>query len=209
MWWIHWIPAVIPRLFPQFLWHHSRNEKVVYLTFDDGPVPGATDFVLAQLEQRNMKATFFMVGENVDKNPKLAQQVIQKGHQIGNHTQHHLHGFKVTTADYLENTELCQETIKLHLGIYPTLFRPPYGQIKPSQWSKLGKDFTIVMWDVLSGDFDLKQSAETCLKETCKHTKNGSIVIFHDQQNTAKVIKQVLPDYLDFISAEGYTTKTL
>lgn len=209
MWWIHKIPPVVPMIFTQFLWHHSRDERVVYLTFDDGPVPGVTDFVLSQLEQRNMKATFFMVGENVGKNPKLAQRVLENGHQIGNHTQHHINGFKCTTSAYVNNAAQCQDTFKKYLGVTPTLFRPPYGQIKPSQWTKLRKDFTLVMWDVLSGDFDMNQAAEICLKKTSKHTQNGSIVIFHDQQKTARIIKEVLPDYLDFILAEGYITKTL
>lgn len=209
MWWRHQVPPFIPKIFPQFLWRHNSNQKVVYLTFDDGPVPGATDFILSQLEKWNQKATFFMVGENVNKHPQLARSVLEGGHQIGNHTQNHLNGFRVSTEDYLKNVTQGQETFLRHLGMVPTLFRPPYGQIKPSQWRKLQEDFTLVMWDVLSGDFDQNQSAKTCFQKTCNYTRNGSIVIFHDQQKTMKVMREVLSSYLDFISSEGYITKTL
>src|SRR5690606_23599356 len=150
----HHIPRPVQLLFPQFVWHKSRKERVVYLTFDDGPVPEVTDFVLEELDQRGMKATFFMVGQNIDKHPDTAWKVKNQGHQIGNHTYNHLNGFHFSTREYLANFSKCQSTLDEVLGIRSQLFRAPYGRIKRGQGLGILQTHQIFMWDVIPGDFD-------------------------------------------------------
>lgn len=207
--WMHHVPSLIPKVFDKFIWNKSRDEKTIYLTFDDGPVPGITDFVLNELAKRKMKATFFMVGANVEKNPNLAKEVLQLGNGIGNHTFNHLDGYRNPDALYLENIEKCQKTLQDILGINPFHFRPPYGKISKSQSKLVLERYQIIMWDVLSGDYDPDQSPEKCLSKTMQYSKNGSIVLFHDQQKTERVVKKVLPDYLDFIKDRGFQTGIL
>lgn len=207
--WLHHIPAIIPKIFPNILWHKERDAPKVYLTFDDGPVPGITDFVVEELEKRGMKATFFMVGDNIRKHPELAKKVMESGNGIGNHTQHHVKGFDLSCEEYLKEVSLCQSQIDMTLGVKPQLFRPPYGQLTNKQLKSLLPDFQVVMWDVLSGDFDKKQSAEVCLEKTKKHTQNGSIIVFHDQQKTTQIVQEVLPPYLDYLVMKGFETALL
>lgn len=206
---LHHIPTPIQLLFPYFVWHKSRKEKSVYLTFDDGPVPCVTDFVLEELAKRQMKATFFMVGENLLKYREIALQVKQQGHQIGNHTQNHINGYQCDTEEYLGNFTQCQTTIQEVLEIRPHLFRAPYGRIKKPQREKISQTHQIIMWDVLTGDFDRKHSAGCCLAKAIKHTQNGSIILFHDQKKTEKILFDMLPDFLDFIQENGYQTGLL
>lgn len=206
---IHHVPSVVPRLFTDFVWHKDRTQNTVYLTFDDGPVPGVTDYVLEQLEQRNQLATFFMVGENVTKNPELAKTVQAAGHGIGNHTYHHLNGYHTATLQYYQDVFKCQRTIEDSLGVSTSFFRPPYGRISKKQIKLLKNHFRIVLWDVLSGDYDSTQSSEKCLYKTRKYTRNGSIIVFHDQLKTQQMLKTVLPKYLDFLLLQGYKTGIL
>ncbi|MDO9551900.1 polysaccharide deacetylase family protein [Rhodonellum sp.] len=206
---IHHVPSIISSLLPQLIWNKDRQERKVYLTFDDGPVPGVTDYVLEMLDKRKMKATFFMVGDNIRKNPMLAKEVLTCGHKVGNHTYHHLNGFQTKEAVYLQDIEKCQETIGEHLGIFTDLFRPPYGRMTRNQHKKVNSTHQVIMWDVLSGDFDLNQPAEKCLQKTIKYTKNGSIVVFHDQVKTKGILKRVLNPYLDFVSDNGFETGLL
>ncbi|AGA76380.1 polysaccharide deacetylase family protein [Echinicola vietnamensis] len=196
---VHHVPKIVKWIFPKLTWNRSRQSPTIYLTFDDGPVPGVTDFVLDELAKWQIKATFFCVGDNVRKHPDLAKRIIKEGHQIGNHTYHHLNGSKTENVHYYQNVGKCSDTIFEVTGNYPTLFRPPYGRIKGKQAAFLGNDYEVVMWDVLSGDYDQGQSPETCLQKTIQYTQNGSIVLFHDQQKTAEVIKKVLPEYLRFV----------
>lgn len=207
--WIHHVPALIPRMFSQFVWNKERSENKIYLTFDDGPVSGVTDYVLDELAKRNMNATFFMVGDNIQKNHQLAQEVFQSGNGIGNHTMHHVNGFKTSYEVYLEEIDNCQLQIQETLSISSRLFRPPYGKITKKQFKSVVADYDVIMWDVLSGDFDATQSAEECLKKSIKYSRNGSIVVFHDQQKTKEMIKRVLPDYLDFLNDSGLETALL
>ena len=206
---IHFVPKLVKWFFPRFTWNRSRTEKKIYLTFDDGPVPGISDFVLDELDKRGLKATFFVVGDNVKKYPHIALRVIKEGHQLGNHTFNHLRGSSIDDRVYLDNAKKCSEAIEELTGKKPHLFRPPYGRIRKSQIKALSADYEIIMWDVLSGDFIESQPAETCLSKTKKYTKSGSIVLFHDQEKTENIIKAVLPRYLDFIQAEGYETALL
>lgn len=206
---MHHVPSLIPRLFSQLVWNKDRSENKIYLTFDDGPVPGVTDFVLDELAKRDMRATFFMVGDNIHKNQNLAQEVLQSGNGIGNHTMHHVNGFKTSYASYLKEIQACQYQIQETLSFQNRLFRPPYGKITKKQFNSIVADYDVIMWDVLTGDFDASQSPEQCLKKSIKYSRNGSIVVFHDQQKTKDMIKRVLPDYLEFLKDSGLETALL
>jgi peptidoglycan-N-acetylglucosamine deacetylase len=206
---IHHIPSLVPKIFSKMIWHMERNTPKVYLTFDDGPVPGITDFVLDELGKREMRATFFMVGDNIRKHPDLARQVVECGHSVGNHTQHHVKGFVLSCEDYLQEVASCQSQFQETMGISPRIFRPPYGQLTHGQLKPLLPDFQVYMWDVLSGDFDRDQTAEVCLAKTKKYTQNGSIIVFHDQQKTKEIIREVLPPFLDYLDLMEFETALL
>lgn len=178
----------------------------MHLTFDDGPVPGCTSFVLEELEKRDMKATFFMVGDNVRKHGNLAREVLAGGHQIGNHTYHHIKGSEVDTTAYLQEVKACQETIEESLSYSPSLFRPPYGRMKRIQAKIIRRTYTIVMWEVLSGDFVRKVDPKKAIEKTMDYTRSGSIVLFHDQEKTLGFLKKCLPVYLDYIGDKGLKT---
>ena len=205
----HHVPSWIQLFFPRYVWHKNRQEKTIYLTFDDGPVPGVTDFVLEELAQRGMKATFLMVGDNIVKHTDLARRVKNQGHQIGNHTHNHLNGRLYSTKDYLLNVEECQSTITKLLDSPSKLFRPPYGRMKVEQVKAVAKSHQIIMWDVVSGDYDPSQNADRCVAKIKQYTRNGSIILFHDQKKTEKILIKVLPPFLDFIQAQGYRAALL
>lgn len=206
---VHHVPRLVKWMFPNFTWNKSRDKKKIYLTFDDGPVPGVTDFVLDELGCRGIKATFFVVGDNVRKYSRLAKRLVQEGHQIGNHTYNHLKGSATDNVTYWSNLQKCTEVVEEVTGVKPYLFRPPYGRIKKKQAEEISQKYEIIMWDVLSGDYVQGQSAETCLSKTIRYTRNGAIILFHDQKKTEKIIKTVLPKYLDYIQREGYETVLL
>ncbi|MCH7409164.1 polysaccharide deacetylase family protein [Belliella sp. DSM 111904] len=206
---IHHVPSIIPRLFKGFTWNKSRDVNKIYLTFDDGPVPGVTDYVLDMLKSFEMKATFFMVGDNIRKYPQLAQRVLNEGHAVGNHTFHHLNGFKTKDELYLADIQKCHEIISSILGIDVRCFRPPYGRLKKSQYEKIKSEMELVMWDVLSGDYDKDQSSDTCLVKTKKYTRNGSVIVFHDQPKAFPILQQVLGPYLEFVKQNHFQTDTL
>lgn len=205
----HTVPVLVQRLFPKRLWKKSAGENTVYLTFDDGPVPGVTDYVLEELTKRNQKATFFVVGDNVRKYPDLSQEIVNEGHAVGNHTFNHLNGWKTEKAVYLENIERCDKTLEDILGVRPKLFRPPYGLVKSSQAVEISKSHQIVMWNMLSGDYDQRITPDTVLKKSIQHTKACSIVVFHDQLKTKQILPKILPYYLDFIQEKGWKTGVL
>jgi peptidoglycan/xylan/chitin deacetylase (PgdA/CDA1 family) len=197
--WLQW-------LYPSVLWHKSREEKSVYISFDDGPIPVVTPFVLNTLNRFNAKATFFCIGDNIAKNPEIFQQVIDEGHAIGNHTFNHLNGWKSADEEYLTNIRQAQELTGTNL------FRPPYGRIKKSQIKKLKSAFPgtqIIMWDVLSGDFDSTIGAQTCINNVLKHAKNGSIIVFHDSLKAFPRLEKALPVVLEELSAKGYSFRAL
>lgn len=205
----HGVPRLIQRLFPNRVWENDTESQSVFLTFDDGPVPGVTDFVLKELDKRGQKATFFMVGDNVRKNPNLAREVIQAGHQVGNHTYNHLNGWKTDTATYLSNFEKAEKTIEDVLAQKTENFRPPYGLITSTQASSIRATHQVVMWSVLSGDYREGILPKKVIEQSCERTRKGSVVVFHDQEKTAEILPKVLTDYLDFLLHEGYQTQLL
>lgn len=205
----HTVPWVIQRLFPQRIWSKNSEGNQVFLTFDDGPVPGVTDFVLQELSKRAMKATFFMVGDNVRKHSSLAKEVLSQGHQIANHTFHHLNGWKTKREKYVQDFLACNQIIEDQLGVQTKLFRPPYGLMTSAEAKEISKTHSIVMWNMLSGDYDLKLDAKEVLRKSIENTGPGSIVLFHDQQKTSSVLPKILPTYLDKLLDKGWTTATL
>lgn len=196
-------PYALQKLYSKALWRAPVNEKIIYLTFDDGPVPEITSWVLDVLEQKKIKATFFCVGNNVDKHPDLFKEILNKGHAVGNHTYNHLNGWNTHTPSYIKNTLKCSEVVQ------SSLFRPPYGRIKKSQLRLLNTRFKIVMWDVLSGDFDATLSPEQCLLNCKKYTRTGSIVVFHDSVKAWKSLVHTLPAYIDYCLENGFKFEML
>ncbi|SHN13053.1 Peptidoglycan/xylan/chitin deacetylase, PgdA/CDA1 family [Cyclobacterium lianum] len=203
------VPHIAQRMFSEFTWHKDRGQKAIYLTFDDGPVSGVTEFILQELESRNMKATFFMVGNNIQKTGDLARRVHENGHAIGNHTFHHLNGAKTETSRYLVDISRCQQEILDSTGVDSRLFRPPYGRITCSQKKNVQAQHEIVLWDLISWDFRKEMSPSVSLQQLIRKSANGSIVLFHDQKKTESFLRRMLPGYLDFLADAGYQAKPL
>ena len=205
-------PRILDKFFSKYTWRFSSDRKELFLTFDDGPTPKITSFVLDQLKRHKAKATFFCIGKNIEKNPALFQRILEEKHTIGNHTQQHLNGWKNNTEAYIDDFLKCEHTIS-NLVKKPQesrLFRPPYGKIKKSQATKiLKKKYTIIMWDVLSADFDTSISKEKCLKNVLKNTKNGSIIVFHDSVKASEKVQYALPKVLEYFSKKGYLFKAI
>lgn len=191
---------LLKKLYPSFTWDKPTTEKILYLTFDDGPVPYLTEWVLDTLNQYQAKATFFCVGDNIRKHPHIFEKVKKQGHSVGNHTFNHLNGWKTSLEFYIENINLCQQ----FTGTDTNLFRPPYGKITRKQAANVLKSHQIIMWDVLSGDFDQKLSPTDCLKKLIQHSKKGSIITFHDNVKAQKNLQYVLPEYLAYFALQGY-----
>ncbi|SHF75103.1 Peptidoglycan/xylan/chitin deacetylase, PgdA/CDA1 family [Salegentibacter echinorum] len=232
-------PSILKKLYPERI-TRLNTPKTLYLTFDDGPIPEITPWVLRQLKEYKAKATFFCIGDNIRKHKDIFNQVIEQGHRIGNHSFNHLNGWKTNTDFYVENVLKAEEAIIENraqkkekreksqdsrskkpnpqlatCNSQPAtqnskLFRPPYGKIKNSQAAKLvNLNYTIVMWDVLSGDFDKTITAEKCFNNVIKHTKEGSTIVFHDSQKASKNLKAVLPEVLEFYTKKGFQFETL
>ena len=204
------MPSFVPRLYPERIWAFSRESNSVYLTFDDGPIPGITPWVLDELKKHQAKATFFCIGENVGKHPEIFKRISAEGHAVGNHTYNHLNGWKTETSEYIENVLKCEESLKSNSDpdVYPDsklLFRPPYGRIKSSQAKLLqNKGYKIVMWEIISYDFDAGISEEECLQNVLGKIRPGSVVVFHDSLKAEKNLRYVLPKVLDYIGKKGW-----
>jgi len=200
-------PFWLRAFYPSCTWKMPGTEKVIYLSFDDGPHLDATPFVLAELKKYNAKASFFCIGKNVAAHQNLYAQIIQEGHTVGNHTYDHVNGWKTDTSHYIQNIELAGELI------HSNLFRPPYGRITQSQIKKIKADKNlpqkIIMWDVLSGDFDLTLSPAACTNNIIKNTSSGSIVVFHDSAKAFERLKIALPTILAHFTALGYTFEAI
>lgn len=226
---IHRTPFFVPWLYPSLKWRIPSQEKTLYLTFDDGPVPGPTEFALHTLGIFDAKATFFCIGDNVKKHPRVFEKVVEDGHAIGNHTFNHLNGWKTETEKYIGNVRQCEEIIKAESenlkvqGLPHTLastteitdapmsnalFRPPYGRITRKQ-IKVLSNYTIVMWDVLSMDYNKYLSPESCLRNTINACRSGSIVVFHDSYKAERNMTYVLPRLMEHFVEAGYTFKSI
>jgi peptidoglycan-N-acetylglucosamine deacetylase len=229
------IPAILPWMFPKLLWRVQTEAKEIYLTFDDGPVPGPTEFVLDALKKYNAKATFFCIGDNIQKHSAIFKRTVEEGHAIGNHTFNHIKGWGTSTEKYVANVELCAVEINnqflvsgyqlpvsslqpptsyplpltSHLLPLTNLFRPPYGRIRTKQISALIDRYQIVMWDVLTSDYSQSLSPEKCLAGSIKATRAGSIIVFHDSLKAEKNMTYALPRYLNHFKEQGYTFSTL
>lgn len=198
------IPAWFSDRFTSFLWHKDREQPTIYLTFDDGPTPDVTTFVMDLLDSYNFKATFFCIGKCVRNNPDIYNTILAKGHAVGNHTNNHLNSWRVTRRHYLKNVDKAARVIT------SKLFRPPYGKISPGKYKQLlQKDYTIVLWDVLSGDFDNNRNAQSILENVCQNTQPGSIIVFHDSVKCFSKLKEVLPKYFEFLKSKGLCSKAL
>ncbi len=191
-----WLRAIFPQ---GLIWQVPTSRKEVFLTFDDGPVPEVTPLVLEILNKYNVKATFFCVGENVQKYPDIYDLLIKDGHATGNHTFHHAKAWKTDYNSYLSEVEQCKELVN------SSLFRPPHGQINRKIARKLRADYKIIMWSTLTGDYDKKVTGERCLKNAIKHTGPGAIIVFHDSIKARERMEYALPLYIEHCLKQGYS----
>lgn len=204
MLWYQSIPSFLKKMFPQLIWEIPSTESpVVYLTFDDGPHPEISIWVANELEKRGLKGSFFCVGDNVRKYPETFQEIVSRGHQVGNHTMHHLKGWLTPLSTYIDDVEQCAAYV------HSKLLRPPYGRISRQQITQLKSNYQLVMWSLLSCDFNPNLNCEKALEGLKRKTKNGSIVVFHDSLKAEKNLKAILPAYLDFLIQNAYVCKTL
>jgi peptidoglycan/xylan/chitin deacetylase (PgdA/CDA1 family) len=202
----YWVKTrwFIKKLFAGFVWSIPDSGRTVYLTFDDGPTPQVTEWVLALLKEHGIKATFFCIGNNIEKHPDIFRKVVDSGHSIGNHTFNHLNGWDTGNAAYFENTEAC-EYIMQKEGVTTNLFRPPYGKITGRQAKELRtRGYQIIMWDVLSADFDRTITPEKCLRNVVDNVRNGSVIIFHDSIKAQENLRYALPKAIEYLKGKGY-----
>ena len=192
--WLRW-------LYPRATWRMDKNEKAVYLTFDDGPIPESTPFILKTLAEYGAHATFFMVGDNVRKYPELFKQIVEAGHQVGNHTYNHWGGFKHSTKAYSANTEKANRLINAHL------FRPPHGHMRWLQYMVLKRKYRIVMWDLVTRDYSKRLNGRQVFAKVKKYARNGSIITFHDSLKSEKNMKYALPRSIEWLLEQGYEFK--
>ncbi len=205
-------PYLMKKILPGYTWHREVAGKKLFLTFDDGPIPGVTPFVLEQLANYNAKATFFCVGDNLEKHTDIAQQVLASGHKIANHTYNHLKGWQTPFDEYLQNVQQCQDildTIVAATTEEKPLFRPPYGRITTAQATALRPTYELIMWDVLTNDYDATLSPDSCLRQSIKKTRSGSIIVFHDSLKAERNMRYALPRFLEHFTSLGYTFELL
>lgn len=203
---LHKSPFWLRSLFPKYIWRQPivKGEPSIYLTFDDGPIPEITPWVLEQLAAYQAQATFFCIGDNVRKHPAVFRRLQADGHAIGNHTFNHLKGWKTPVSTYVDNARRCEDYLQTNL------FRPPYGRIKKAQAEILSRaNYKIIMWDVLVGDWSANLTAEDCLKACLKHSCDGSIIVFHDSLKAEEKLRYVLPKVLEHFHKLGYSFKAL
>ncbi len=195
------IPGIFKRLFPGVTWEFKDDKSAVYLSFDDGPTTGVTDFVLNQLKEFDALATFFCIGRNVERNPDLYRRITEAGHSVGNHTYSHLKGWYTPDSEYYKDIELAGRYI------HSKLYRPAYGMITPRQLKVLSRQYRIVLWDVMSYDFAYNTSPEKCLDNVIRHSKPGSIIVFHDSVKASEKIVYALPRLLEYFWEMGWEVR--
>lgn len=196
-------PLLYRMLFPECVWRIQKKEHTVYLTFDDGPIPEVTPWVLDTLDHYGIKATFFLVGDNVKRNPELFEEIKRRGHRYGNHTMTHLQGSKVTTRRYLHNV------FHAHGLIGSNLFRPPHGLLRWAQSKVLRSRFTIIMYDLVTRDYSKKLSGEQVLQNVKRYARNGAIIVFHDSLKAEKNLRYALPRAIEWLQEQGYDFATI
>lgn len=194
--WLRWI-------YPNALWRMDKNEHSVYLTFDDGPIPESTPFILDTLRKYNIKATFFMVGDNVRKYPELYKQIVAEGHQVGNHTYHHLGSLKHWAVTYYVDVHDANELIHAHL------FRPPHGWMRHAVYWWMKRKFTIVMWDLVTRDYSKLLTADDVVNNVKRFARNGSIITFHDSLKSIYKLQTALPESIEWLKEQGYEFKEI
>ena len=192
--WLRW-------MFPRAIWRMDKNDRSVYLTFDDGPIPEATPFILQTLREYDARATFFMVGDNVRKHPELFQQILDEGHQVGNHTFNHLGGLKHFTKTYIDNTQKANDLIHSHL------FRPPHGWMRYGEYIWLSRTYRIVMWDLVTRDYSKWMTSKDVVNNVKRYARNGSIITFHDSLKSIDKLYTALPQSLAWLRNQGYAFK--
>ena len=198
---IEQVPEFFRNLYPKALWRMDPDEKAIYLTFDDGPIPVITPWVVDLLGRYNIKATFFMVGDNVHKFSQEYMQVVENGHRIGNHTFNHLKGLFTSTKEYIENVD------QADAFIHSNLFRPPHGILRRSQYLELSKRYQFVMWDLVTRDYSFRLYGGDVLANVKRYTRNGSIITFHDSMRSESNLRYALPRSIDWLLEQGYTFK--
>lgn len=198
---IEQVPDFFRNLYPKALWRMDPNEKAVYLTFDDGPIPVITPWVADLLERYNIKATFFMVGDNVHKFPQEYMQIVESGHRVGNHTFNHLKGLFTSTKEYVDNVD------QADAFIHSNLFRPPHGMLRRKQYYELSKRYQFVMWDLVTRDYSFRLYGEDVLANVKRFARNGSIITFHDSMRSESNLRYALPRSIDWLLEQGYTFK--
>lgn len=196
-------PLILRVLYPSAIWRMDPKEKAVYLTFDDGPIPEITPWVLDLLDKYEIKATFFMVGDNVRKYPDAFQMVLDRGHRVGNHTFNHIRGFEYLTTNYMANVDKADRLIQSEL------FRPPHGHMRALQYYTLRKKYKIIMWDLVTRDYSNKLNGKQVLKKVKHYVRNGSIITFHDSLKSEINMKYALPRAIEWLLSQGYEFKLL
>ncbi|MFV0328382.1 MAG: polysaccharide deacetylase family protein [Dysgonomonas sp.] len=197
-------PIIYRMLFPGAIWRKPiKGQKIVYLTFDDGPIPEITPWVLDLLDEYNIKATFFCVGDNVRKHPEIYKMVLNRGHRVGNHTFNHIQGIRKFSKRYLENTRLASEYIE------SDLFRPPHGHMRIPQFFTLRRYYQIVMWDVVTRDYSKLMAPEQVYENVKKYTRDGSVIVFHDSLKAERNMKYALPKSIEWLKEQGYSFQVL
>jgi peptidoglycan/xylan/chitin deacetylase (PgdA/CDA1 family) len=201
-------PWIVKKIFPNYIWNFPSNDNAVYLTFDDGPHPTITPWVLDELKKHDAQATFFCIGKNVERYPEIYQRIIEEGHAVGNHSYSHLNGWKVDNDKYIADIRRAKSLV------HSNLYRPPYGRIRSSQAKEIAHameraDVKIIMWDILTADFDQNFSPAQCFAHITDHVEAGSIIVFHDSEKAWNNLQFVLPEALVFLSESKYRLKKI